>query len=76
MQDLSSTGMKVDSEGEDYAQGEGLRFLSGVCVEHWRSAVAQIGNRHHLRNERRNQGHTEKLHRQGQLPFPGSWLIL
>lgn len=59
VKDFSSAGMKVDSEGEHYAQGEGFQALSGVSVQHWAGTEAHIGHRHHLRNEGKNRCHTQ-----------------
>lgn len=42
--------MKVDSKGEYSSQGESLQVLFGVCVEQRTGTEAQIGHRHHLKN--------------------------
>ncbi len=55
MKGLSSAGVKVDSEGEHYAQGEGFQALFGVCVEYWTGTEAHVGHRHHLRNKKKNK---------------------
>lgn len=47
--------MKMDSEGEHYAQGEGFQALSGVRVEHRTGTEAHIGHRQHLRSEGEKQ---------------------
>lgn len=50
MHRLASAGMKVDSKGEYSSQRESLQVLFSVCVEHRTGAEAQIGHRHHLKN--------------------------
>lgn len=51
--------MKVDSEGEHCAQGDGFQALSGVRVEHWTGTEAHIGHRYHLKNKGKNQCRTQ-----------------
>jgi len=54
VQGVSRAGVKVDSEGEHYAQGQGFQALPGVRVEHGTGTEAHVGHGDHLRNEGKN----------------------
>lgn len=56
MQNLSSVGMKVDSEGESQAQRKGFQALLGVCVENRTGTKADIRHGQHLRRTGKRGG--------------------
>lgn len=59
MHGLSRAGMKMDSEGEYYSQGEGSQALSGLRVKHWTGTEAHIRHRYHLRNPSKDKCHAQ-----------------